>query len=198
MISDQQLEELVQSLYDVFTKVSRQAGITRPGTLHPPASESDIAACEARIGMRFPPSYRAFLRLHNGWEKFDDASTLIGVTGGHTDKALKEIEYTVGRWKKAWEEKNGPATADSIARYEAGFDLSKKNERDARIFLPAMLHFGTDFGGSIYYFCPKAQDRDGEMAVVYADPGGAFIQKADNFVEFLRAQLEFMKGELEE
>lgn len=33
----------------------------------PGASEQQIAAAEARLGVRFPPSYRAFLEASNGW-----------------------------------------------------------------------------------------------------------------------------------
>ena len=33
----------------------------------PPASEQEIAAAEARLGIGLPPSYRAFLRVSNGW-----------------------------------------------------------------------------------------------------------------------------------
>ncbi|HYF07753.1 MAG TPA: SMI1/KNR4 family protein, partial [Acetobacteraceae bacterium] len=33
----------------------------------PPAGEEQIAAAERRLGLRLPPSYRAFLRVTNGW-----------------------------------------------------------------------------------------------------------------------------------
>jgi hypothetical protein len=32
-----------------------------------PASEEEIVAAETRLGVRFPPSYRAFLRVTDGW-----------------------------------------------------------------------------------------------------------------------------------
>ncbi|HSI12870.1 MAG TPA: SMI1/KNR4 family protein [Chthoniobacter sp.] len=32
-----------------------------------PAGEEEIAAAEARLGTQFPPSYRSFLRVSNGW-----------------------------------------------------------------------------------------------------------------------------------
>ncbi len=31
------------------------------------ATESQIVATETRLGVRFPPSYRAFLEVSNGW-----------------------------------------------------------------------------------------------------------------------------------
>ncbi len=38
----------------------------------PPASDAQIAAAEARLGVTLPPSYRAFLRLSNGWRYLGD------------------------------------------------------------------------------------------------------------------------------
>ncbi|MGE3911093.1 MAG: SMI1/KNR4 family protein [Chloroflexota bacterium] len=39
---------------------------------YPPATASQIAAAEARIGKRLPPSYRAFLEVSNGWRVLGD------------------------------------------------------------------------------------------------------------------------------
>jgi len=36
-----------------------------------PATESEIRAAEARLGVKFPPSYRLFLSLSNGWRIFN-------------------------------------------------------------------------------------------------------------------------------
>ncbi|MEZ4360754.1 MAG: SMI1/KNR4 family protein [Kofleriaceae bacterium] len=36
--------------------------------LHLPATEAEIAEAERRMGHAFPPSYRAFLALHRGWQ----------------------------------------------------------------------------------------------------------------------------------
>lgn len=37
----------------------------------PPATEVEICAAEARLGVRFPPSYRSFLSISNGWRIFN-------------------------------------------------------------------------------------------------------------------------------
>jgi len=34
---------------------------------YPPATEEEIVAAEGRLGVRLPPSYRAFLGVSNGW-----------------------------------------------------------------------------------------------------------------------------------
>jgi hypothetical protein len=46
-------------------EVPELAGATSAG--FPPATEAAIAATERRLGVRLPPSYRAFLKVSNGW-----------------------------------------------------------------------------------------------------------------------------------
>ncbi len=47
----------------------------------PPATVAEIAAFEAKLGYALPPSYREFLRLHNGWQCFWGDSWIAGVSG---------------------------------------------------------------------------------------------------------------------
>lgn len=39
----------------------------------PPATDAQIAACEQRLGIALPPSYRAFLKVSNGWRRLTHA-----------------------------------------------------------------------------------------------------------------------------
>lgn len=45
--------------------------------LGPPASETDLVGLETWLGKPLPPSYRAFLSLHNGWRQVDGAMDLL-------------------------------------------------------------------------------------------------------------------------
>jgi hypothetical protein len=45
---------------------------------NPSATESAIAAAEARIGRALPPSYREFLAQHDGWTRFYEGASLLG------------------------------------------------------------------------------------------------------------------------
>ena len=36
---------------------------------YPGATEADIAQAETRLGAKLPPSYRAFLKVTNGWRQ---------------------------------------------------------------------------------------------------------------------------------
>ena len=47
--------------------------VTGSGWLgYPGATEEEIAAAEARLGVTFPPSYREFLLVTNGWRMTTD------------------------------------------------------------------------------------------------------------------------------
>ncbi len=59
--------------------------------LVPPASDAEIRAFEEEHGTSFPPSYRAFLKITNGWTNFVAGMTLVGVSGGHTARVLADV-----------------------------------------------------------------------------------------------------------
>jgi hypothetical protein len=55
-----------------------------------PAAEASIQQLEQKLGRALPPSYRAFLRLHDGWKMVDGVSDLLPVrdllTGPRAEK----------------------------------------------------------------------------------------------------------------
>jgi len=96
-------------------QIERRKAIERTKAF-PPASEVEIAAREKSLDFRFPPSYRAFLKLHNGWRNLPGLSFIFGVSGpGYTmaarglSKNLKSYEkilrYQGVEHSKALEEK---------------------------------------------------------------------------------------------
>lgn len=71
--------DLLQGISDLVLSDPENAWIgpevRARGTLgFPGADEADIAAAEARLGTRFPPSYREFLKASNGWEAMGAAA----------------------------------------------------------------------------------------------------------------------------
>ena len=51
---------------------------------NPAASEVALKRAEKRLRHKLPPSYRAFLALHDGWPRFFDGASLLGTaTLGH-------------------------------------------------------------------------------------------------------------------
>lgn len=76
--SQPELMAILQRLNAVMTRSSQFAGkrseeaIAEGGWCgRSPATESEIRAAETRLGVRFPPSYRSFLSLSNGWRIFN-------------------------------------------------------------------------------------------------------------------------------
>jgi SMI1 / KNR4 family (SUKH-1) len=49
-----------------------------PHELGTPSSPQQLATFERILGKPLPPSYRAFLELHNGWNKFSGGAKLLG------------------------------------------------------------------------------------------------------------------------
>jgi len=57
-------------LQDLDVKAKLPADVIASGWLgYPGATEEQIEGAEARLGARFPPSYRAFLKVSNGWRQ---------------------------------------------------------------------------------------------------------------------------------
>ena len=65
--------ELLQDLSDLAIADEEVRALLTPEQIQSrwlgeaPATDADIAAAEARLGLRLPPSYRAFLKVSNGW-----------------------------------------------------------------------------------------------------------------------------------
>jgi len=62
------LESPYAESYDIPPDVVASGWLGFPG-----ATEEQIVAAEARLGTTFPPSYRAFLKVTNGWRQLDSS-----------------------------------------------------------------------------------------------------------------------------
>lgn len=62
----QQLSDLALSDEDIRKRLTADQ-IKKRWMGEAPATEEQIAAAERRLGVRLPPSYRAFLKVSNGW-----------------------------------------------------------------------------------------------------------------------------------
>ncbi len=80
MKSSGTLEELVQKLVDAQSEYDRLTlDEEEPHELGPPALPGQIAKLESILGKPLPPSYRAFLELHNGWSDFSGGAKLLAI-----------------------------------------------------------------------------------------------------------------------
>jgi len=62
----QQLSELAIADKEIRGRLTAEQ-IEKRWLGEPPATEEQIVAAEERLGIRLPPSYRAFLKVSNGW-----------------------------------------------------------------------------------------------------------------------------------
>lgn len=154
--------------------------------LHPPATEEEIARAEARLGHKFPPSYKEFLRLHSGWLHCWGNHTLVGTARPATQRAQDKIAEYI-KWqidvlrKRSVDESPAATTA-----WEA--------EDEANLYLAHHLVVATNFRGAAYVFDTRTRDANQEMKLTYWEMSyGAQEPAFQNFYEYL----DFAIGEVD-
>ena len=171
------IKQIDEQLSFIYGKKDYGKGVDR-SILHPPAIERDIDDFEKTTGVRFPPSYKAFLTLHNGWEHFWLNMTLIGVTGKHTERVLAEIKETIEWQTNDLGDVIDDFSPSKIAEWEA--------EDNRHLYLKNHLCFATNFSGELYVFDKNSLRNDGEMDVVYWDISwGAWENRHPDFTTLL-------------
>lgn len=78
--------------------------------LGPPASEESIKALEAKLDANLPPSYRIFLRLHDGWRMAGAAIDLLSVG----DMIAGPRAERIRRWQEAEGEAGDDVAANGL------------------------------------------------------------------------------------
>ena len=193
-----EMERTIQELSSIFDELDQLVGLDRSSDsskLYPPATEKAIAEFEERH-QPFPESYRTFLRLHNGWENYRNLFTLIGVSGSHTNRALKDIKKNMHIFMMVWEKRS--TDPKFIAEYESKGRKSAKTLESARIYLPNRLVFGTNFAGDLLFFNAAPNKRDGAAEVIYRDQHFRILERHADFSDMLKDHLDFYRGELKD
>ena len=186
--SKQRIADLVETLQATLRKIhdlesgggSRGGGLDNGPLLHAPAAEQQILDFERRLGRTFPPLYREFLRLHNGWERSWGDMTFIGVSGAHTQSVLKKVEEYVQFQRD--EELAGVLNSFSDS------EIAAWESRDPRnLYLPNHLGFATNFAGELWVFDSRTRRPNGEMSIVYwtLDYGAWEERRHEDFGRFL-------------
>jgi SMI1 / KNR4 family (SUKH-1) len=154
------------------------------------ATEEQIADAEARLGKSLPPSYRAFLKVSNGWRQTTPFISKLWST--------KEIEWFAVKhqtWIDAFSEKFGhlPAEADSgspiISDQEYFVYGDEQDCSKLRVgYLQTALEISRRGEGAIYLLNPQVVNEDGEWeAWFFGDwlPGG---DRYRSFQEMMQAE----------
>ena len=132
---------------------------------NPAASAVALAKVEQRLGRPLPPSYRAFLELHDGWPRFFDGASLLGTA----NLGLRQYEDLA---RAVFEAAETPVP-----------ELGPPSRPRARTLIP----FGADLEGTtLFAFNPAVTQPDGEYEVI------AWINEIGVRQPTFRAFLEFM------
>jgi hypothetical protein len=112
---------------------------------NPAASRTALERAEERLGRPLPPSYRAFLELHDGWPRFFDGASLLGTANlGH--RKYEDLA------RAAFEAAETPVP-----------ELGPPTRPRARSLIP----FGADLEGTtLFAFNPAVTSADGEYEVI--------------------------------
>ena len=138
------------------------SGVDSAQDLYPPCPEAELRLYEQGLGRPLPPSYRKFLRLHNGWRGFSRSVALLGT--------------------RQRQEKDLQAAIEEFQAIEA---LDGKLGAAAGIFVAASAD-----GRYFLYYDIHTRRRNGEMELVeYIYPQGEVACYPD-FATYLQQHYE--------
>ncbi|MEU9541778.1 SMI1/KNR4 family protein [Streptomyces mirabilis] len=143
-----------------------------------PASEAEVAAAEARLGRRLPPSLREFLLVTNGWR---DAGTFIYRLAGAAE--LEWLRDTDDRtWIEVWED----LAEDDVEEDEDGEEAFGVQE--AKV-LARCLRLSLAGDAAVMLLDPDDVDVDGEWAAYWlASWSGEGPERYGSFHGLMRRQ----------
>lgn len=181
-MTDRELQTLVQDTLrltaEAYASDPALKGL-RPKPL-PPGSDEHIGSMAASIPAPIPPSYVAFLKIHDGCVDFWDKLTLLGTKG----RPRKLIADRV----KAALEVQAPevllAGGGSSVTPEAVAAFERQSEGEL-FYVPAYVVLGVRQDGSCLLFNHKKRDAQTEPEVVECGPDGRRKRRYDNFEAFL-------------
>jgi hypothetical protein len=190
------LKELVDDLHGTYLEISKYMGIEVETRLLPGATEAAISKFEKDRKVRFPPAYREFLKLHNGWIGFLGDYSLIGVSD--FEEALNAIDLIKAEFARCWAANRHSTDPKYIADYEAGGAKSGATLADAHIYLPTKTIFGVGYMNHFLVFDDRTRTPDGEMEVLHVTPDWEIGNRYTNFEQMLRDYTVIQHDQLQE
>jgi hypothetical protein len=108
---EQQVDKIVKRLEKKVADYVRAKRLNKVLKPYPPASPKAIAAVEKYLGLSLPPSYRAFLELHNGYDCLAYPGHMLPV---EAHMPGSEWHDTIVDWKKMTATSGGAEVLDGI------------------------------------------------------------------------------------
>jgi hypothetical protein len=156
---------------------------------HPGATEDQIAALEARLGTRLPPSYRAFLAATNGWR----------TTTPFIDKlwSTDEVEWFAVRnqdWIDAYVEPAADLPPITDAEYFVYGDEQSSVQQSSVHFrteyLQSALEISETGDSAIYLLNPQIVTPEGEWEAWFFANWRPGATRYRSFLEMMQAEYQ--------
>lgn len=134
---------------------------------YPGATEDQLQAAEARLGKQLPPSYRAFLKVSNGWQETTPFVQDLGSSGEITWFATKYPDW-LNRWMQRYRSHSFLPTHEvSDTAYVSDQDYftygAPQDCRHLRMeYLRKTLAISAVNDAAIYLLNPEVVTEDGE------------------------------------
>jgi len=151
-----------------------------PAQLPTGASTQAIEDAERRMGRLLPPSYKAFLAMHNGWPEFFQGLSLFGVRELAEYESIEGSRILLDEWD----------TPVSVPVSEA---YPPRSGRTPKILVP----FAADTQAeSFFAWDPSRRRKDGELEVVLWV--GQIGDRIDGFPRLVDLVFDMLMADLEE
>jgi hypothetical protein len=186
--SERRMDVLLQELRQVLAEIDQREGRSNRSRPYNPASESAIASAERRLQIEFPPSYREFLRLHNGWDGFNAGDIcVLGVSGSAYERALAQWKADLIMFEKSFR-RRGPNYVQ---------ELRKKSRGDNNVIhIPDHVPFATNYNGDWWVFDKNLKKADGEYEIARVAHGEDVEDREESFLAFVNANLRRKQTQL--
>lgn len=126
---------------------------------YPGATEAEIAEAQARLGTTFPPSYRNFLAVSNGWLKLDDLTDRLWSAQDIEWLAAKNQEL-IDAWMTGVATGGEPVYVPDEEYFVYGDEQDTASLRDE--YLQTALEIGGDSEQGLILLNPQVRFEDGE------------------------------------
>src|SRR5262245_9248827 len=90
-----ELDRVTVELQAMRLELARAKGMEPPPVLHGPPTMAALSAALSAMTLPPPPSYREFLERHNGWERFWNRFSIVGVEGPQVERAREDITVSI-------------------------------------------------------------------------------------------------------